>query len=70
MIVIKNTNKGKCTVLHLERNNCMHQNRFRDDLLERSFVEQGLGVLVDSRLIVSQQCAPVAEKTNDMPGVP
>lgn len=26
-------NKGKCRVLHLERNNCMHQYRYGDDLL-------------------------------------
>lgn len=42
----------------------MHQYRFRDDLLERSSVEQGLCVLVDNRLIMSQRCTLVAEKTN------
>lgn len=42
----------------------MHQYGFRADLLERSSVEQSLGILMGSRLITSQQCALVAEKAN------
>jgi len=36
-------NKGKCRVLHLGRNNLMHQDRLGADLLESSFVDRDLG---------------------------
>ncbi len=56
-------NKDKCGVLHLGRNNCMNQYRLGDDLLEMNSAED-LGVLVDNRLAMSQQCALVAKKAN------
>ena len=57
-------NKSKCRVLHLGRNNCMHQYRIGGYQLERSSAEKDLGVLVDSRLAMSHQCALVAKKTD------
>ena len=49
-------NKSKCGVLHLGRNNNTHQYRLGSDLLERRFTEKDLGVLLDKRLIMNQQC--------------
>ena len=63
-----NFNKDKCKVLHLEKHNPGVQNRLGSTWLGTSSVERDLGVLVDNKLNMSDQCAAVAKKANRMLG--
>ena len=58
----------KCKVLHLSQGNIHYRYKLRNESIEFSTAKKDLGVLVNEKLDMSQQCVLAVQKANCIPG--
>ena len=61
-------NRDKCKVLHLGKRNQLHSYKMGDTWLSKTTSEKDLGIVVDHKLNMSQQCDVDTKKANAILG--
>ena len=61
-------NREKCKVLHLRKRNQLHSYKMGYTWLSKTTSKKNLGIVIDHKLNMSQQCDVATKKANDILG--
>jgi len=65
---LRKFNEAKCKFLHVGQGNPKHKYRLGDTRIKSSSADKDMGVLVDEKLGMNQQCALTGQKANHILG--